>query len=661
VADESASASSRLVRFGGFELDVRSGELVGNGQRQILPDQPLKILAHLIQHPGEVVLREELRQQLWSSDTFVDFEHGLNAAVKRLRGALGDSADAPRYIETVPRRGYRLIASVVDATSPTPRAAVAADTAAPAAPTANSRFATGIPDAAANTRTRGSRRRAPLVVAALMTVVASSLSALWVMQNLRGREPAASGGPTPRIRSIAVLPFEDLSTGQTDVRYADGLTEALITELSTLDGFEKVIGRQSVARFRTSPVAVRDAARALGVDAIVTAAILRSAGRLRVTARLVDGVTERHLWAATYERSDGEVLLIQRHIVQAIVGAVHLALDPDAIARMPKAPPVDVAAFDAYIAGREALNDGPLGVVRAVAHFETATALAPEFAPAHAALAYALWQGSMFAIPASDAYRKGRAAAARAIDLDPNLGEAHAASGLLAFHDELDWAAADSATRRALASSPNKLNVSFARVHYLVLAARYHEAIDEARRGVQLDPSGYLANGVLAWAYLHARRYDDSLRHWRQADALRRLPYAHEMYALTLGLAGRGDDLRSHCRTYGTDPLTWCCAQGYALLGNSDPARAALESAPANVPLLALAETRAALADVEGTLSALQRAYDTGDMAALFMNGPMFDRVRHDPRFLGLQRRLNYPTLATGRAHDTGSGQSSPQ
>ncbi len=219
-----------------------------------------------------------------------------------------------------------------------------------------------------------------------LTTAVVILAAVAVAHYVRARGREADGGPTPRIRSIAVLPFEDLSAAKTDVHYADGLIEALITELSTLEGFEKVIGRQSVARFRASPVPIRDAARVLGVDAIVTAAILRSAGRLRVTARLVDGVTERHLWAATYER-------------------------PDA------------AAFDAYIAGRQAVHDGPPGALRAVGHFETAIALDPEFAPAHAALADALWITSMFETAPSDVYRRGRTAAARAIALDTDGSE----------------------------------------------------------------------------------------------------------------------------------------------------------------------------------------------------------------------------------------------
>lgn len=643
MADESAPAS-RVVRFGAFQLDLRSGELVGGGNRQILADQPLKILALLLQHPGEIVLRDELRQQLWSSDTYVDFEHGLNAAVKRLRVALGDSADAPRYIETVPRRGYRLIAPVVGSVSPPSVASLASDVTVPGPPAADPRSAAHIPGERAGTGPPWPRLRTPMArVGGLTTAVVVMLAAIAVAQYVRARGRVADGGPAPRVRSIAVLPFEDLSAARNDVHYADGLTEALIAELSTLDGFEKVIGRESVARFRSSPVPLRDAARALGVDAIVTAAVLRSAGRLRVTARLVDGVTERHLWAATYERPDGEVLLIQRDIVTAIADAVHLVLEPGAVARMPKARPVDAAAFDAYIAGRQAVNDGPPGALRAVGHFETAIALDPDFAPAHAALADALWITSMFETPPSDVYRRGRKAAARAIALDPNLGEAHAAAGLLVLHDDWDWAAAESGTRRALALSPNSLTVSVARIHYLVLAALYDEAIEEARRSVELDPSGYLANGVLAWTYLHARRYDDSLRHWRQAEALRRLPYARYMYVLALALDGRGGELRTHCPTHTPDLLDWSCAQGHALLGNAAPARAALEAAPRNTPARVLAETHAALADVAGTLRVLQQAYDTHDAAVLFMNGPMFDRVRHDPRFRSLQRGVNYP------------------
>ncbi len=412
MADESAPAS-RVARFGAFQLDLRSGELVGNGQRQLLPDQPLTILTLLLQHPGELVLRDELRRQLWSSDTFVDFEHGLNAAVKRLRAALGDSADAPRYIETVPRRGYRLIAPVVGSVAPTPDASIAFDgSAAPAPRAADARSVARSPDAEADTRTVAPvpgarnpvpgtrpRRRAPLaVVAGLATAVVVILAALAVAQYVRARGTVASGEPTPRVRSLAVLPFEDLSAGK-DVPYADGLTELLIAELSTLDGLDKVIGRQSVARYRAAPIPVRDAARALEVDAVVTASVLRSAGRLRVTARLVDGLTERHLWAATYERPDGEVLLIQRDIVEAIVGAIHLVLGQMRSPECRRARPVDVAAFDAYIAGRGRSTPGRSTRTEAIGHFETATPSTPSSRPRTRRCRARCGRGAMLGIP----------------------------------------------------------------------------------------------------------------------------------------------------------------------------------------------------------------------------------------------------------------------
>lgn len=627
-SDVAARSREGIYAFGPVQIDLARHAVTRDGHPVMLAPKTFELLLILVRSGGRVLSRQELLAALWP-DTFVE-EANLSFQISTLRKALGDGAE--QWIETVPKVGYRFTPDVTGL--PDSRAAREFTV------TAEPRIET-VPRRASPSRVAG--------VTAVAVLIVAALSVALLVRSL-------GQTPTPSVRSIAVLPFEDLSAGQGDVVYADGLTETLIAELSTLDGLDKVIGRQSVARFRAAPIPLRDAARTLDVDAIVTASVLRSAGRLRVTARLIDGATERHLWAATYERPDGEVLLIQRQIVEAMADAIKLALGPEAIARMPKARVVGAAAFDAYVAGRQAVNAGPAHTGKAIGHFETAAALDPEFAPAQASLAHALWRSGMYGpVPARDAYPRGKAAAARAIALDPNLGEAHVALGLLALFSDWDWLAADAAHRRAIALNPNGAMVRLARAHYLLLAARYDEAIDEVRLSVELDPSSLTANANLAFTYWHARRYDESSRSWLVAERLGSDPTWQGLSALTLALAGRADEMRARCAADVAGRLTWRCAQGHALLGDPGPARLLLDKAPANTGLLTLADTYGAMADASGVVRALERAYDEHNLAVLFMNSPLFDSVRHDPAFQRLQRRMNYPAVVESDGRTTHS------
>jgi TolB-like protein/DNA-binding winged helix-turn-helix (wHTH) protein len=525
--------SVRDFRLGGWLVQPSQCRLTRGGRTVQVRAKVMDLLSYLASRQGEVVSKDQLLDAVWES--LAVSESALTHTVAELRQAIGDTAEAPQLIETIPKRGYRLIGEVEyveagsgesGAPSTTRHGGDAA--APPSAPLPS--LPEGLP---AYRRVASPRRGAS--IALLLSL--ASLTAVFVAHYGRARSTGDAWRTNSVVRSIAVLPFEDLSEGKGDVQYADGLTEALITELSTLEGLHKVIGRQSVVRFRAAPIPLRDAARALGVDAIVTASVLRSAGRLRVTARLVDGVTERHLWAATYERPDGEVLLIQRQVVEAIAAAIQLALGPEAIARMPKARAVGTAAFDAYIAGRQAVNAGPAHTAEAIGHFEAAAALDPGFAPAQAALAHALWRSGMYGPgPTRDAFRRGHAAAKRSIELDPNLGEAHAAL------------------------NPTSAMVGMQRAHYLVLAGRYDEAIDEVRRAVELDPSSVMTNANLAFTYFHARRYDESARRWMIVHRLGRDPAWEGLATLTLALAGQGDELRARCAADVAGHLAWRCA-----------------------------------------------------------------------------------------------------
>jgi TolB-like protein/DNA-binding winged helix-turn-helix (wHTH) protein len=257
------SVPAHTVRFGSFQLDLRAAELCHDGKKTKLPEQPFHILAALVEHPGEVVTREELRQRLWRSDTFVDFEHGLNTAVKRLREALGDSAENPRYIETLPRHGYRLMVPVEKAKPETPQAF-------------------------------GRRRVIWLAVlaAVVVTIAAGVLSRQWLMDRF---------SPV-KIESLAVLPLENLSGNPEEDYFANGMTEALITELGKVHTL-RVISRQSVMQYKGTNKPVPQIARELHVDAVVEGSALRAGEKVRITTQLIQANPERHLWSESYERN----------------------------------------------------------------------------------------------------------------------------------------------------------------------------------------------------------------------------------------------------------------------------------------------------------------------------------------------------------------------
>ncbi len=289
--------SRGAIRFGVFEVDLRAGELRKQGVKIKLQEQPFQVLQILLEHPGEIVTREDLCQRIWPSDTFVDFDGGVNNAIKRLREALGDRAETPRFIETLPRRGYRFIGPVN---------ANAATTSADGS----------LPTAEPHTGTRSNRTLrigtfVRLGLAALLLAVVGFTSNQW-WQHLRGR------GDVPQIRSIAVLPLQNLSGDPAQEYFSDAMTEELITELSRISAI-KVISRTSIMRYKKTDKPLPEIARELGVDGIVEGSVLRSGDRVRITAQLISAAKDANLWAQTYDRDLRDVLALQSAVASAIV------------------------------------------------------------------------------------------------------------------------------------------------------------------------------------------------------------------------------------------------------------------------------------------------------------------------------------------------------
>ena len=349
----SASEMS-LLRFGVVELDLKTGELRKAGVLLRLPPQPFKILALLASRPGQLVTREEIQQEIWGSETFVDFELGLNAAIKSIRDVLGDDSETPRYIQTLPRRGYRFIAPV-------------------------------------------------------------------------DKMAAASVPSRARIESIAVLPLENLSRDPEQEYFADGMTEALITDLGKISAL-RVISRQSVLRYKRTKKPLPEIARELNVDAIVEGTVQRAGNRVRITANLLHAPTDRHLWAESYERDLRDVLALQGEVAQAIAHEVQVKLTPQEQTRLASARPVNPEAYEAYLKGRHLQF---VADPKAFEFHQRATQIDPTWAPAYAAIVVPTL---LLGLPPREACAMARAAASKALELDDTLSEAYHAMAWVRFH-----------------------------------------------------------------------------------------------------------------------------------------------------------------------------------------------------------------------------------
>src|ERR1700733_11652354 len=332
---------SSIVRFGTYEVSLQSGEVRKAGLRIRVQHQPMKLLEMLLEHPGEVVTREELRSRVWPSESFGDFDQALNIAIGKLRSALGDSAENPRFIETLPKRGYRFIAdvSVVDTDARQKRQEpVAGDL--PATDPGNKIQGIGLA-AAAQHRLWPTR----WVIGALALVIIISLSILSVWR-FRSRPSAPSD-----IRSIAVLPLDNLSGDASQNYFADGMTDELITDLAQISAL-RVISRTSVMVYKGERKPLPQIARELHVDAVVEGTVLRVGDQVRITAQLIEASSDKHLWADSYEGNPRDTFALQDRVARAIAGQIQINLTPQEQAALKSGRVVNPEAYESYLKGR---------------------------------------------------------------------------------------------------------------------------------------------------------------------------------------------------------------------------------------------------------------------------------------------------------------------
>ena len=566
----------RAVKVGVFEADLAARELRKNGIKIRLQEQPFQVLALLLENRGEVMTREELRQKLWPADTFVDFDNGLNTAINKIREALCDSAESPRYVETLPRRGYRFIGQ--------------------------------------------------------------------------------SEQPSAKIQSLVVLPLENLSRDPEQEYFADGLTEALITNLAKISAL-RVVSRTTAMQYKGARKTVPEIVRELGVDAIVEGTVQRFGERACVSAQLVQASTDTHLWAESYERDLRDMMALQSELARAIASEIQVKLTPHEQMQLARVRQLDPEAYDCYLKGRYHWNKRTLeGLTKAMEHFQEAIEHDPTYAGAHAGLADSASRlGWWIDLAPEEGCFRGKAAALKAIELDKTLAEGHAALWFPLLSFDYNISAAEEAVERAIELDPQSAFALQGRACCLMARGRAEESFAEALRAARLEPFtmvllwnaalfGYIArqydeaselcqkgldldpkfapfHWTLGLAYVQRQWYGQAVEHMEEAVRLsHRLSYFLGGLGHVYGAMGRREDalqivgeLEERCRQKHVSPY-WT------------------------------AMIYAALDDKDATLLWLDRAREDHAPWMIYLKSPpWFDNLRSDSRYYRLLQRMNIP------------------
>ncbi|MGC2257425.1 MAG: winged helix-turn-helix domain-containing protein [Candidatus Sulfotelmatobacter sp.] len=625
-----AAPASGILRFDGFELDTRAGELRKAGVKLRLQGQPIQVLAALLNSAGELLTREQLRAEVWPAETFVDFDHSLHNSIARIREVLGDSAGTPRYIETLPRRGYRFIGTVEKAgLENTPLSAPAGSSVeAPAAPPQT-------------------KARAILMVA--LSIIVAIAAALTLITFFSHRASA-----TPSVRSIAVLPLANFSGDPAQEYFVDGMTDELITDLAKI-GALRVISRTSVMRYKGTKKSLPEIAKELNVDGIIEGSVTRSGQRVRITAQLLYGPTDKHLWAETYERDLGNVLSMQSEVAQAIAQQVRAQLTPNQQSQLRVAHVVNPAAYDDYLRGRLYFTNEftkPDSLRKAQHYFEDAIQKDPNFALAYAGLAdtyvFLAYAG---ALQKDLAYPAAHNALAKALQLDDSIGETHDTLGALSSSFDWDFATAEREFNLAIALAPSYSCAHEDRAIVLALVGRRAEALAEIAKIDQLD-YGFSAAHTESLVYYELRDYPslvDSSRRALLSDP--RDWFQH--YALGVGYEGTGKlpeaiaEYQKAIETSGGSPdPTVALAHAYAGVGRKAETQKILrdlerESSKVYVSPNLIAMLYATLGDKDTAFKFLEKACLEKSLGTpgYLKSDLRIDNLRSDPRYQNLLRR----------------------
>jgi TolB-like protein/DNA-binding winged helix-turn-helix (wHTH) protein/Tfp pilus assembly protein PilF len=633
-----------VVRFGTYELSLQSGEVRKAGVRIRVQQQPMKLLELLLERPGEVVTREELRSRVWPSESFGDFDQAVNIAIAKLRSALGDSAENPRYIETLPKRGYRFIAevSVVEADTPTKRSEPATE-GLPVAEPGHQPQGTGLPVAHKPRLwfTRG-------VIAALALVLILGILTAWLFRS-RGHAPTG-------IRSLAVLPLDNLSGDASQDYFADGMTDELITDLAQISAL-RVISRTSAMVYKGARKPLPQIARELNVDAVVEGTVLRAGDQVRITAQLIQAPDDKHLWAESYEGNVRDTLALQNKVARAIAEQIRINLNPHEQAALKNARVLNPEAYESYLKGRYFWNKRTAnGLKVALAYFNQAIEEDPKYAQAYSGLAdtYALLGDWQYAVMTPrEALPKAKAAAMKALELDDSLSEAHNSLAFCLEGFDWDFGSAEKEFLRAIELNPGYATAHHWYAWHLSLVGRNSEAIAEMRKAENLDPLSLIINADLAELLLIAHLPDESIQQSRKTLEM------DANFALAHNQMGQGylekhmfgeavAEIQKAIQLSGGSPtFTANLARAYAASGQKAAAMEQLNdlkkrSASGDPHSSEIAMIYAALGNSDQAMTWLDKSYEQRFNPGILLR-PGFDPLRSDSRFQDLVRRIGLP------------------
>jgi TolB-like protein/DNA-binding winged helix-turn-helix (wHTH) protein/tetratricopeptide (TPR) repeat protein len=644
-----ATERTRRIRFDAFDVDMRAGEVRKHGIRLKLHRQPFQVLSLLLEHPGDVVTREELRQKLWPGDTFVDFDTGLNSAVKKLRDALCDSADAPRYIETLPRRGYRFIAQVQNGDLSAGVSPIELPAVVPlrSNPNEDGLGAERLADGEVDVRRTGTSRARPWLVLGCVAALA-----LMAVTSVMLRSHTGHTSQT-KIRSLAVLPLNNLSGDSSQEYLADEMTEELCGRLARIHDL-RVISRTSVMRFKGTKLSVPEIARTLGVDALVEGSVIRQGNRIRVHAQLIRASTDEHLWADEYDGELGDVLTLESEVAQSIARRVEVKVTGEERARLIAARHVSPEVYESYLKAENEFSksSSQAELEQSIAYFEETIGKDPNFAPAYVGLAKAYERlGSVLGgAPPKETHPKMMSAVRKAIELDPDLAEPHV---LLAevYQKQWQWSDAEAEFKRALELNSNDAGAHVGYAKWLLCQGRTDEALAWVQRARELDPLGgagitpvggvAITNGFILF---YARRYDEAIRELRNDDP------DHWYLGLALIANGQPDEAIAVLeKALGPDrnpAVMGVLVRAYAHAGRRKEALRLLDELKRRqqtsyVAAAPFVNAYLGLGDNEQALAWLERAYqEQSNMLQLIKVHPYFDPLRGDPRFAELLHRV---------------------
>jgi len=632
-----------VLRFGHYELDLHSREVRKGGMRIRVQQQPLKLLEILLERPGEMVTREELRTRIWPNESFGDFDQAVNVAVTKLRAALQDSAENPQYVETLPKRGYRLIApvAIVGGLSPDPTEASARNVSGGA--THDAGRVAGMADAPPHLL---SLRGWKIIAFALL--VCLLILAGWVWRS--NRQPSFS------IRSLAVLPLDNLSGDASQDYFADGMTDQLITDLAQISAL-RVISRTSVMSYKRARKPLPEIARELNVDAVIEGTVLRSGDQVRITAQLIQASADKHLWAKSYEGNLQDTLAVQKSVADDIAEQIRIELTPRERAGLKNVKAVNPEAYEDYLKGRYFWNKRtPDALRKAIDHFNQAIERDSNYAPAYSGLAdsYVILGAWQYAVlDPKETYPRAKAAAIKAVELDDTLAEAHISLAMSTDMFVWDWEAAEREYRRGIELNPGYATGHHWYAEHLSETGRNDEAIAEIRKAESLDPLSLITGADVATLLVIARRYDEAIEHAKKTIELGP-DFAVSHFALGMAYEQKGQSGGAIAAfqkavefSGGNTAFKSNLAHAYAVAGRRSDAVAILNELkdrskheflnPSEIALIYVG-----LGQKDQAMVWLEKAYE-GRFDPVILTWPAFDPLRSDPRFHDLVRRIGLP------------------